>query len=204
MVCLSKEEFSRLLTSVTEPWRPLVEFLVASGRRWGEVTALRPSDVDRAAGTVRITRAWKRTYDRGGYEIGPPKTKKSVRTVNMPKAVLEKLDYSGEYLFTNRAGRPIRHNGFHDRVWQPAVKRVWPSVDADGKLIDKAKLPPRPRVHDLRHTCASWMVVAGVPLPVVQAHLGHESINTTISLYSHIDRRSMQTAADVIGQALGG
>jgi integrase len=55
----------------------------------------------------------------------------------------------------------------------------------------------------LRHTCASWMVLAGVPLPVVQQHLGHESINTTIQLYAHIDRRSMEAAADAIGRALG-
>src|SRR3954451_16008248 len=72
MVCLTHDEFAKLLGAVTEPWRPLVEFLVASGCRWGEATALRPSDVDREAGTVRITRAWKRTYDRGGYELGPP------------------------------------------------------------------------------------------------------------------------------------
>jgi integrase len=102
MVCLSREDFVRLLESVTGPRRPLVEFLVASGCRWGEATALRPSDVDREKGTVRITRAWKRTYDRGGYELGPPKTKRSARTINMPKSVLDKLDYSGEWLFTNR------------------------------------------------------------------------------------------------------
>jgi integrase len=69
MVCLSREEFAGLLDAVTEPWRPLVEFLVASGSRWGEATALRPGDIDRAKGTVRITRAWKRTYARGGYEL---------------------------------------------------------------------------------------------------------------------------------------
>ncbi len=116
MICLTHDEFAKLLAAVTEPWRPLVEFLVASGCRWGEATALRPSDVDREAGTVRITRAWKRTYDRGGYELGPPKTKKSIRTINMPKSVLDKLDYTGDWLFVNRAGRPVRHNGFHDRV----------------------------------------------------------------------------------------
>jgi integrase len=204
MVCLTREEFAKLLASVTEPWRPLVEFLVASGCRWGEATALRPSDVDRKAGTVRITRAWKRTYDRGGYEIGPPKTKRSIRTINVPKSVLEKLHYSGDWLFVNRAGRPVRHNGFHDRVWQPATERVWPSVDAEGNPIDKSKLVRRPRVHDLRHTCASWMVLAGVPLPVVQAHLGHESINTTISLYTHLDRRSSEAAADAIAAVLAG
>jgi integrase len=204
MACLTREEFAKLLAAVTEPWRPLVEFLVASGCRWGEATALRPSDVDRKAGTVRITRAWKRTYDRGGYEIGPPKTKRSIRTINVPKSVLDKLHYSGDWLFVNRAGRPIRHNGFHDRVWRPAIERVWPSVDPEGNPFDKSKLVRRPRVHDLRHTCASWMVLAGVPLPVVQAHLGHESINTTISLYTHLDRRSSEAAADAIEAVLGG
>jgi integrase len=46
------------------------------------------------------------------------------------------------------------------------------------------------------------MVLAGVPLPVVQAHLGHESINTTISLYAHMDRKSAEAAADAIAAAL--
>lgn len=57
MVCLSQEDFARLLGNINEFWRPLVEFLVASGCRWGEATALQPSDVDRANNTVRITRA---------------------------------------------------------------------------------------------------------------------------------------------------
>jgi integrase len=46
------------------------------------------------------------------------------------------------------------------------------------------------------------MVLAGVPLPVVQAHLGHESINTTISLYTHLDRRISEAAADAIAAVL--
>ena len=206
IVALSPHEFARLLDAVPEYWRPLVEFLVASGARWGEATALRPADVNRADGTVRISRAWKRTYEAGGigYEIGVPKTKRSIRTINVAKETLDKLDYSGECLFSTRAGRPVRGNGFHDRVWSPAVERVWPSRDADGNPIPKEKLPFRPRIHDLRHSCATWMVLAGVPLPVVQAHLGHESINTTISLYSHMDRKSGQAAADAIATALSG
>ena len=50
----------------------------------------------------------------------------------------------------------------------------------------------------LRHACASWLVAAGVPLPVVQAHLGHESIQTTIGVYGHLDRRSMSAVASAI------
>ncbi len=205
MICLSHEDFARLLVNVTDHWKPLVEFLVASGCRWGEATALKPSDIDLATNTVRITRAWKRTYDRGGYEIGPPKTKRSVRTINVPKATLEKLDLTGEWVFTNKAGTFVKGNGFHDRVWSAAVEKTWPTKDAEGNPLKSTPEAPilKPRIHDLRHTCASWLVLAGVPLPVIQQHLGHESINTTISLYSHIDRRSMVVAADAISAALG-
>lgn len=190
MVCLTHAEFAKLLAEIKEPWRPLVEFLVASGARWGEATALRPADVDQDAGTVRISRAWKRTYQKGGYELGPPKTRKSVRTINVPQTVLAKLDYSGEFLFTNRLGRQVRPNDFRDRVWRPAVAA--------------AGLNPAPRIHDLRHTCASWMIQSGVPLPVIQAHLGHENITTTVDVYGHLDRSHMQAAADVMAQALNG
>jgi integrase len=54
MVCLSYDDFARLLANFTEFWRPLVEFLVAPGCRWGEATSLKPSDVDRTNNTVRV------------------------------------------------------------------------------------------------------------------------------------------------------
>jgi Phage integrase family len=57
-------------------------------------------------------------------------------------------------------------------------------------------------VHDLRHTCGSWLIHAGVPLPVVQQHLGRENINTPIKAYCHLDRSSTKATADVIGKML--
>ena len=73
---------------------------------------------------------------------------------------------------------------FFNGGWKPAR----------GKAI-AAGLTKSPRVHDLRHTCASWMIVAGVPLPVIQQHIRHESIQTTIGVYGHLDRRGAQAAA---------
>ena len=46
--------------------------------------------------------------------------------------------------------------------------------------------------------------MAHVSMPVVQQHLGHESINTTIALYVHLDRTSMRAAADAMGEVLAG
>jgi integrase len=107
-------------------------------------------------------------------------------------------------LFVNRAGGPVRAQGFFARVWRPALERAWPSADENGQPVNDRSQVLRPRVHDLRHSCASWLIQAGVPLPVIQQHLGHESIQTTVGVYGHLDRRSMQSAADAIGQALAG
>ncbi|QFP94830.1 tyrosine integrase [Mycobacterium phage Marshawn] len=189
MVFLSHDQYAKLYDNVTLKWQPLVEFLVASGARWGEVVALRPSDVNRDEGTVRISRASKRTYAQGSYSIGAPKTAASRRTINVDPAVLGALDYSGEYLFTNNVGNPVRHNNFHANVWQPALKR--------------ADLGVKPRVHDLRHTCASWLIAARVPLPDIQQHLGHESIKVTVDVYGHLDRSSGKALAAAMAAKLG-
>ncbi|MFC9229973.1 tyrosine-type recombinase/integrase [Streptomyces decoyicus] len=49
-----------------------------------------------------------------------------------------------------------------------------------------AGLTERPRMHDLRHTHASWLIGGKVPLPVIQARLGHESITTTVDRCGHL------------------
>jgi integrase len=203
MFCMTRAEFDKLVDAVTEHWRPLVEFLVVSGVRWGEATALRPTDIDLESGTVRITRAWRRTYAVGGYELGPPKSKRSVRTINVPRTTLDKLDLSKDWVFVNKTGGPVRGNGFHERVWQPAVDRVWPTVGPDGNSLPSEKMPRHPRIHDCRHTCASWLITAGVPMATVSRHLGHESILTTVNLYTHLDRSSMQITAATMEKLLG-
>ena len=204
MVFLERDEFALLLSEFGDHWRPLVQFLVTSGCRWSEATALQPADIDIVTAQVRVHRAWKKVE--GGYELGPPKTKKSVRTINMPATVLQALDLSGEWVFTN-SGRgkgqfadglvradpgPVRIHNFHPNVWRPAVQRA-----------QAAGLRKDPRIHDLRHTCASWLIAAGRPVNAVQAQLGHESAQTTLDRYSHLDRTSGRENAAVMAAMLG-
>lgn len=186
-VFLSVEEYRAIRAKVPPFWVPHLEFLVSSGCRWSEMTALTPADVDRDKCTVRVWQAWKVVP--GGYELGTTKTKRSNRTINVPKDVLDLPSYSGEWLFSNHRGNPPRTNTFITHVWGPAVRESG---------IGKA-----PRIHDLRHTCASWMIKAGVPLGVVSRHLGHESISTTMDIYGHVDRESGKAAADAIAAVLG-
>lgn len=191
MVFLTADEFQTLLAEIPAHWKPLVEFLVATGARWSEATALTPADIDLTAGTARISKAWK--TGSGGYRLGTTKTRKSVRTIDVPQHVLEQLDLTGQWVFTN-SGRgkgnfadgvirddpgPVRIHSFSPNVWAPALTR------AKEKGLTKS-----PRIHDLRHTCASWLLAAGRPIPAVQAQLGHESIQTTVDTYGHLDRAS--------------
>jgi integrase len=194
MTFMTRPEFAQLLAGFTDRWVPLIEFAALSGARFGEISALKPSDVNRVNGTVRIARARKRTYVKGAmYEVGPTKTKRSERVINVTKTVLDKLDYDNEWLFVNSKGGPLQLAGWRSNVWYPSVKRA-----------QTLGLGKRPRVHDLRHTCASWLIARGVPLPVIQQHLGHESISTTVNLYGHLDRAQAAAAADLIGDDLYG
>ena len=184
---LTVAEFEKLVAAMTPHWRPMLRFMAASGARWGEMTALKPSDVDRKAGTVKIRRAWKHS-DTDSYQIGSTKTRRSNRTINISTEILESLDYSHEWLFCNTVGGPVRYYTFKTNVWNRAV--------------GKTTLDPKPTPHDLRHTCASWMLGAGIPMAVVSRHLGHEKISTTVDLYGDVDRTSFAAAADVMGKLL--
>ena len=171
---LTHEEAAALLDAIHPDYQPLVAFLLGTGLRWSEATALQSRHVNLEAGTVRVERAWKRIP--GGWEIGPPKSRKARRTVNagVPAlvAVADLLGKPADLVFTTTTGKPVRHSNFYNRVWVPAC--------------EKAGLDPRPSPHDLRHTHASWLISDGQPLEAVQDQLGHESYETTRKVYAHL------------------
>jgi integrase len=224
MVFLSSDEFTTLLEFIPERHKSLILLLAATGLRWGEATALRHDDFDLEKGTLRVTRAWKSAKSRGWY-IGPPKTQRSRRTVSLPADLIPQLepllDRSRPYVFLNRTGGPIRQQNFYEAVWNPARRLANGLPAYDGTRKGKVRIADRtggvwdrepaadpigksPRIHDLRHTHASWLMNAGVPLPIVQARLGHESINTTISVYSHLSPDFHRVGAEATGLAMAG
>lgn len=177
MTFLSQEEFARLDQAMHPHYRLFVRFLAATGARYGEAVALPVGDLKLDHETVLIRRALKWSPD-NDRRIGPTKTRKSNRTVALPPELVEQLRElvkdkpSDALVFTAPKGGPINHRTFWSDIWLPACT--------------KAGLDPRPRIHDLRHTHASWLLAAGVPIYVVQARLGHESIQTTVDVYGHL------------------
>jgi integrase len=178
-------------------YRPFMAFLRATGARFGEATALLGGDfqLDVKQPTVRIEKAWKRDENDRFY-IGPPKTKKSRRTISLSPSVVAVLRPAVEaagadgLVFTTSYGGPIRHSTFYD---------FW-----DAALISLGYPPSgeRPRIHDMRHTHASLMLGAGMSPFELSRRLGHESIQTTVDRYSHLVPDAQFRAAEMAEKAL--
>lgn len=216
MTVLSHDEYARFLGCFTERWLPMVEVLFSTGMRFGELTALQVGDVDLDAGTIGISRAWKK-----GGTLGAPKSRRSRRTIAIAPATVTVLrplvdGQPGDRLvFRTIRGHRYTSSQFHTLAWQPALDlangvrptrargRGNPRTPVNGLCAPlDPPLGKRPRVHDARHTCASWLLAAGIPLHVVSAHLGHENITTTVNTYGHLLPSAQGYVRDALTAAL--
>ena len=190
---LTHVEYGALRDAMLPQHRALTILLFGTGLRWGEATALQVGDVNLtgAVPTLRVTKAWK---GRGaGRAIGPPKSPKSRRTVMLAAQVTEALvpllDRPADArLIVGARGGDVWHGSWRDRVWLPACAR--------------AGLDPVPRIHDARHSHASWLIEQGATLEMVQDQLGHESILTTRKIYGHLQPAMRAALADAATRAL--
>ena len=179
----------------------LVPFLAGSGLRYSEAAALRPGAIEERDGrmAVRVRTAWKEGTT--GFYLGGPKSKKGTRTVVLPRSLEERVTERvgktkpGHFLFGRPDGSALQGPYFHKEVWQPLLGRL-AAKDAASKYGARLELRPGPQ--DLRHTHASWLIAAGVPLPVIQVRLGHESIQTTVNVYGHLATGADAAAADAL------
>ncbi|MEL7597903.1 MAG: tyrosine-type recombinase/integrase [Clostridiaceae bacterium] len=72
---------------------------------------------------------------------------------------------------------------------------------AFGDFIKKLEIP-HIRFHDLRHTNATLMLLAGTPAKVASSRLGHSTINITMDLYSHVLKDMNVEAAEKLNEVI--
>ena len=68
------------------------------------------------------------------------------------------------------------------------------------KLLDKAGITRQFRVHDLRHTHATWLLEAGINVKVISERLGHSSCRITMDTYSHVMQTMQDKAVEMLEQ----
>jgi integrase len=193
MQLLTEADFVTLLNGIPVHYRPLVVTLFGTGIRWGEAEALEVRDVNFTAKTLRINKAAKWNTSKAQRDVGPTKTKRSNRVVPIDDILIAWLlpltqgRAKSARLFTAPRGGPLRHKSFWQEAWVPACEKAG--------LVD-----PRPRIHDARHTHASWLIADNVNMVTIQRRLGHEKITTTIDTYGHLSAESQREAADAAGR----
>ena len=102
---------------------------------------------------------------------------------------------NGGLVFTSRWGEPL----YPDTVtalMSKLIREHNKSVSAPGEAL------PHARLHDLRHLHATTLLLAGVPVHVVAARLGHADPAVTLRVYSHVLREHALGIGDVFAQAV--
>jgi len=165
------------------------------GLRQGEALGLRWRDVDLELGYLRINKQLQRLDGRS--ELVEPKTTRSRRQIAMPKSVTQALQQHQARQAAERseAGENWVNLDLVFATTQGKALDATAISKAFHLQLDRAGLPQR-RFHDLRHSCATLLLVQGVAPRVVMDVLGHSQISMTMNTYSHVIPELRRSAAD--------
>jgi integrase len=201
---LTPEQAKKLLEAMDDHrLGSLFGLMLSTGLRRGEALGLRWEDVDLKKGVVVVRRQLQRVG--GELVANDVKTAKSRRAVNIAPPVVTMLkarraaqakdrlacreawEETG-YVFTTQLGTPLDPRN---------IQRDFQNICTKAGL---GKWHP----HELRHSAASLMLAAGVPLQVVSDVLGHSSIRMTADVYGHILQPQREEAAAALAGVLFG
>lgn len=182
--CPDFERFAACVKS--DDLRLYFSVLFYSGCREGEALALYPSDFvkDGDAYIIKITKS--AAMDRKSFNaVTAPKNTSSVRSVRLPDFM---TDVISGYLQT--ATGPYMFGG--DRYFSRSKVKT-----AFLKAISESGVKSI-RIHDLRHSHATWLITEGMPVTAVSKRLGHANTTTTLNTYAHADAYADKLLNDLL------
>ena len=214
---LDEAELAKLIAGFkSSSLYPVVVAAAACGARRNELLALRWSDLDANAKTLRIERALEQTK-KFGIRVKPPKTKRGLRTVDLDDATVAVLLAERELHQRLIAGIPAGAEVDLGLIRLPANALMFPAVPEAGEQFDLAK-PRSPRnfskefarragvigfgatrFHDLRGIHATALLDAGIPVHTVAQRIGDDP---AILLRNYVKRKRSKQADKSLASAL--
>lgn len=192
---LTAEQVRALAAAAPEFYRPVVWFLATAGARWGEMSALRPKDMQ-GRGRVRLSRAYSKVDN--GVALTDLKGHEA-RTVVVPPPVEDMLtevaagkDRDALLWEAPRTGGPLK----------PPRAGHWLGLAVAECHAADETFPEHLTAHELRHTAASIMISSGAHVKTIQRQLGHKDAAMTLNQYGHLFEDDLDVIADAMGTAL--
>lgn len=166
---------------------PLFLFLFWTGLRMGERCALKWEDFNREDNTLSVNKTL--TLDMNNREIIKPSTKTNrTRIIPLHKEALRVLDFlksnpeftGDEFIFVKKSDRT---KFCPEGSPRKAIKRLCRNADLENFSF-----------HFLRHNFASMLINNGAPVTAVRSLLGHRDTHTTLKVYSHASKDTVNDA----------
>ena len=181
------DEARRLIEALPPRDRALWATAMYAGLRHGELRALQVRDIDLKRRRINVKRGW----DQYEGEIDP-KSEKGTRSTIITRPLLDLLAMhlgdagheNTDLVFGRTQTKPFQSNTVNKRA-----RRAW--VTARKREDRQDMLPMAQRLREIglqecRHTAASQMLDAGIPIDKVSKFMGHASITITIDRYGHL------------------
>ena len=205
MHILSKQEAANLLhVARKESYASymVIKLALETGMRIGEIFGLKWKHVDLEKKTLLVAGTIVHTNHTNIYQP-TGKTKSSYRRIPFSSALKTTLmEYkawqqrekekwgemytNSDFVITKPLGDFSDPSNFSARTFK--------------KLLDKAGITRQFRVHDLRHTHATWLLEAGINVKVISERLGHSSCRITMDTYSHVMQTMQDKAVEMLEQ----
>lgn len=205
---LERHELENFLAAVREHGLDLdlerFYLLAFSGMRSGELCALKWPDINFSKGTVRITKTiYNENNNMKDYQITPPKTEGSIRTINVEGEILDLLKSHRKRQMKTHNEYRIQMGDFHEGNFVFCRANGYPFMQKNlisrmERLINYVEIEKHATPHIFRHTAISMMTEAGIDLATIMERVGHEDIKTTMKIYTHVTNKMKEDASDKV------
>jgi integrase len=182
---LTAEEAKAVLAAAAgdEEFGALWWLALTYGVRIGELMALRWADIDFGTEEMTVRRAATKT-DAGHRTL--PLTAEAKRVLQEHRRLGgERVSPIEGYVFCRPDGQPLYHqlvhNRWNDLLREAQVTHLCRNCGSDDRCSTSVR-----RFHASRHTAATMLLEAGIPLEVVSAILGHSTIGITADVYAKV------------------
>ncbi|MBY0509211.1 MAG: site-specific integrase [Rhodospirillaceae bacterium] len=192
LIYLSKKEERRLLKESSEPLRNLLIFMLGTGARRGEAIDLKWEDVKLARNEKKHTWVvFQITKNGKPHSLPVPH-----HVTRMLKQIKAQQPRGFPYVFSFRPRRDLRNkNG--EFIMKQGVTKRYTRLSSDLLMARARAGLPFMHFHICRHTYATRLIVAGVPLLTVSKLLNHTNIESSLQ-YVHLSITHLDQSVSVL------